>query len=267
MNITQNPTLVDQLAASYALGTLRGGARRRFEELARVNASVRAAALLWQGQLASVTELQPDIAPNPLVWTRINNLVQAEKQARAMQTARNLAKPSLSWWANLSLWRGASAVGTLAAVAALFMVGNLSGLNQSLGQQVSSLGSEVKNLNTRLDAAPEIRYVAVLADDKAAASMLVTFDAKHRQLLLKRVGAFQEQPDRSLQLWALPEGGAPKSIGVMGSDAVLRLTVGHNDMASVPMLAVTLEAKGGVPEGSGPKGPLLFKGALLQTVL
>lgn len=267
MNITRNPALVDQLAASYALGTLRGGARRRFEELARVHASVRSAALLWQGQLASVTELQPDVVPNPLVWTRINNLVQAEKQARAMQTARTSINTPVSWWASLSLWRGASAAGTLAAVAALFMVGNLSGLNQSLGQQVSALGSEVKNLSARLDAAPEIRYVAVLADDKAAASMLVTFDAKHRQLLLKRVGAFQEQADKSLQLWALPESGAPKSMGVMGRDAILRMTVDHNDMASVPMMAVTLEAKGGAPEGSGPKGPLLFKGALLQTVL
>ena len=37
--------------------------------------------------------------------------------------------------------------------------------------------------------------------------------------------------------------------------------------ANMPMFAVTLEAKGGVPAGSGPKGPLLFKGALLQTML
>jgi anti-sigma-K factor RskA len=35
MNIINNPNLLDQLAAGYALGTLRGGARRRFETLAR----------------------------------------------------------------------------------------------------------------------------------------------------------------------------------------------------------------------------------------
>ena len=48
MNITQHPDLLDRLAASYALGTLRGGARRRFETLAREHATVRAAALVWQ---------------------------------------------------------------------------------------------------------------------------------------------------------------------------------------------------------------------------
>ena len=87
MNIQINPSLIDQLAASYALGTLRGGARRRFETLARDNATLRAAALIWQSRLASVAELQPEVAPGPAVWKRIENLINAEKQAQAMQTA------------------------------------------------------------------------------------------------------------------------------------------------------------------------------------
>jgi RNA polymerase sigma factor (sigma-70 family) len=51
MNIINNPNLLDQLAASYALGTLRGGARRRFETLARQSATVRASALIWQERI------------------------------------------------------------------------------------------------------------------------------------------------------------------------------------------------------------------------
>jgi anti-sigma-K factor RskA len=88
MNIQNNPSLMDQLAASYALGTLRGGARRRFEALARDNATLRAAALVWQSRLSSVAELQPQEAPSPAVWKRIENLVKADKEARAMQAAR-----------------------------------------------------------------------------------------------------------------------------------------------------------------------------------
>ena len=130
MNILNNPSLMDQLAASYALGTLRGGARRRFETLARDNATLRAAALIWQSRLASVAELQPEVAPSPAVWKRIENLVNAEKQAEAMQAARSVpaaapAPARAGWWASLGLWRGATAAGALATVIAVVTGVNL----------------------------------------------------------------------------------------------------------------------------------------------
>ena len=85
--------------------------------------------------------------------------------------------------------------------------------------------------------------------------------------MLKRVGAFREESDKSLELWALPQTGAPKSLGVMDSSMVMRLTAAGNDVNAVPTLAITLEQKGGVPPGSGPIGPVLFKGALLETAV
>lgn len=258
MNIHKNPSLMDQLAASYALGTLRGGARRRFETLARDNATLRAAALIWQGRLASVAELQPEVAPSPAVWKRIENLVQAEKQAQAMQSARSQAVPapaSGGWWASLGLWRGASAAGALATV--LAVVVSLNFTNQLNGQ--------VQELSAKLSATPAIEYVAVLADDKANASILVTFDPKTQKLMLKRVGDFREQPDKSLELWALPPGAPAKSLGVMSGDAVVQLTAADSDIRQSPALAITLEPKGGVPPGTAATGPILFKGALIKT--
>lgn len=255
MNIHKNPSLMDQLAASYALGTLRGGARRRFEALARDYAPLRAAALIWQSRLASVAELQAEMAPSPAVWKRIENLVSAQKQAGVMQAARVTTVPSRGWWASLGLWRGASAAGAFAAVIAV-----VTGLNFN-----TRLSGEVQSLSAKLSATSDIQYVAVLADDKASASMLVTFDPKNKKLLLKRVGSFQEQADKSLELWALPTGAAPKSLGVMGQGAVMRLTAASTDIREVPTLAITLEPKGGVPPGSGPTGPVLFKGALIET--
>ncbi|MEO7400625.1 MAG: anti-sigma factor [Polaromonas sp.] len=257
MNLNNNPSLMEQLAASYALGTLRGGARRRFETLARDNARLRAAALIWQGRLASVAELQAEVAPSPAVWTRIENLVNAQKQASVMQSARlaAAAAPARGWWASLGLWRGATAAGAFAAVIAV-----VTGLNLN-----TRLSGQVQELSAKLSAAPEIQYVAVLADDKASASMLVTFDPKNNRLLLKRLGGFQEQADKSLELWALPPGAAPRSLGVLGQGPVVRLSAASNDIREVPTLAITLEPKGGVPPGSGPSGPVLFKGALIET--
>ena len=261
MNFKNNPVMMDQLAASYALGTLRGGARRRFEILARDNATLRAAALIWQSRLASMAELQPEVAPSAAVWKRIENLLSAEKQAQALQAARTAPVAPLAvstatgWWSSLGLWRGATAGGAFAAVIAV-----VTGLSLN-----TRLSGQVEQLSARLSATPAIEYVAVLADDKSAASMLVTFDPNTKKLVLKRVGDFREQPDKSLELWALPPGAPAKSLGVLTGDAVVRLTAADRDIQQSPLLAITLEPKGGVPPGTAATGPILFKGALIKT--
>ncbi|MGJ7527999.1 anti-sigma factor [Variovorax sp. GB1P17] len=254
MNLIAHPELLELLAASHALGTLRGGARRRFEAMAREQAPVRAAALVWQGRLASMTELQSPIVPDAAVWTRIRNIIDAEKTQHAIELQRDAANAAASatkpqpggWLRSLALWRGATAAGALATVLAVVV-----GLN----------------LRDQLNNAPAVQYVAVLSDDQSAASMLVTFDPKKKQLVLQRVGNYAEAGDKSLQLWALPPGGAPRSLGVLDNAPGLRLAASESDVHAVPTLAVTLEAKGGVPPGSGPKGPVVFKGALIEKTI
>ena len=259
MNLIHNPALVEQLAASYALGTLRGGARRRFETLARNHPEIRAQILIWQSRLSSVAELQPEQVPSAVVWQRIANLVQADIATQAMQAARPTAKAARGWWNHLNLWRGLSSMGVGVAAVALMVGVNLNSIN-------TRLGSEVQDLTAKLSATPDIQYVAVLADEQAAASMLVTFDPKSQRLTLKRVGGFQEAADKSLQLWALPPTGGANSLGVLSEDRVLRLSAASSDV-NVPTLAISLEPKGGVPSAGGPTGPVLFKGAVIQTAL
>ena len=250
MNLSRNPRLLELLAASHALGTLRGGARRRFETLAREQPSVRAAALVWQGRLAGMAELQPSVEPDPAVWLRIQNLVEGEQQRASMARQREAPPPAGvkgGWLRSLALWRGAAAAGALATVLAVVV-----------GVQ----------LEQRLRQAPVVQYVAVLSDDQSAPSMLVTFDPKNRQLVLQRVGDYREGEDKSLQLWALPPGGAaPRSLGVIGRDPALKLTAEQAQVRDVPALAISLEPLGGVPSERGPTGPVLFKGALIEKTL
>lgn len=263
MNLSRHPELLDRLAASYALGTLRGGARRRFEALAREQAPVRAAALVWQSRWSGLTELQELAQPSSQVWTRIHNLVEAEKAVQTLQAARahRASVQGGGWWHSLFVWRGAAAAGALATVAAVAIGVQVHGaLKTTSGQQIAALQQQ-------LQATPQIQYVAVLSDDKAAASMLVTFDPKNNQLVLQRVGGFQEGADKSLQLWALPPSGGPRSLGVLGQEKLLTLVAGESDVRQVPALAVSLEPRGGVPSATGPTGPVLFKGELIQRQL
>lgn len=273
MNLLNNPALLDQLSAGYALGTLRGGARRRFESLARESATIRANALIWQERFASMTELQASAQPDPNVWKRIENLVVAERQP-APPPADASAPLLTALRRALGLWRGAALATGVVSVAAVVVGVNLSQQVTTQSTQLAqansanaTLVSEKAQVEAQLRAAPEIQYVAVLSDDQAAASVLVTFDPKNQKLTLKRVGGYQEASDKSLQLWALPPQGAPRSLGVLATEPVIRLTAVEGAVREVPTLAISLEPKGGVPSETGPTGPVLFKGALLQTTL
>ena len=240
MDLIRNPELADRLAAAYALGSLRGGARRRFESLARQSPQLRALALLWQERMSAMTELQAQEAPSPNVWKRIAIAVRNEEEARRAAAAPRARSGE-------RFWRVAALAGGFAAIIAFTLA--------------AYTGAQL----TQLSATPEIRYVAMLEDERSSPAMLVTFDAKHGTLTLKRLGDFREQADRSLQLWALPAGAAPQSLGVVEGGGVIRLPAAEGQLRQVPALAISLEPKGGVPPGSGPTGPVLFKGPFVPT--
>ncbi len=269
MNIAQYPDLLDQLAARNAVGALRGGARRRLEAHSRQSALVRARILLWQERMASMMELPlsttSSATPSPNVWKRIENSLQS-LPTRVMQSSPLLLQLQNSMdrlTKHLAWWRAGAALAGITAV-----VGGLVSLqstqsNELRGQQIAQLEKQLQQQT----AQQQVQYVAVLADEKSNASVLVTFDPGKNRLVLQRVGGYTEAADKSLQLWALPPGQAPQSLGVMGGDKVLKLTAAEAQIRNAPTLAISLEPKGGVPSSTGPTGPVLFKGALLQTVL
>ncbi|MES3003733.1 MAG: anti-sigma factor [Pseudomonadota bacterium] len=266
MNLLDHPDLADRLAAAYALGTLRGGARRRFEAQARQSPRLRASALAWQERFTAITELQQAQVPDPNVWKRIENLIAAEPRAAKREGPVESRNRSVGLWRALALGSG---LATVAALGVSFYLGGELGQRESRLAQLEGNRTQLTQQNiqlaSQLQAAPEIRYVAVLADDRSQASVLVTFDPKHNTLTLKRLGGFQEGPDKSLQLWALPASGGPKSLGVLGVNPIMRLAAGADQVRETPALAISLEPRGGVPGAGGPTGPVLFKGSLLQT--
>lgn len=273
MNIGQNPEILDRLAASYALGTLRGGARRRLETLARQSATVRARVLLWQERMNAMIELPEPVVPSPNVWKRIENALILEldalRKSRSLLKAEGLAQLLLDKSLRaVSWWRGAAWVGALATVAAVVV-----GLNHSqemqgqLGLLTAKLKVSEQSEQVALRAVQQLSYVAVLSDNASTASVLVTIDVSKNKMTLQRVGAYQEAVDKSLQLWAIPAGGKPQSLGVMGNEKVSKLAADVLRVKGAPILAVSLEPKGGVSEATGPTGPVLFKGALIETAL
>jgi anti-sigma-K factor RskA len=81
-------------------------------------------------------------------------------------------------------------------------------------------------------------------------------------MTVKVVGAAAVPAGKSLELWMLPDGSAPKSLGVIpgsGVGRVLLPALPDIALARVPALAVSLEPAGGSPTGA-PTGPVLYTG-------
>ena len=229
-------------------------------------------------------ELPLPVQPSPNVWKRIENALtldmEALRNSKAAIKTETLAQQLLVHARKaMALWRGAALAGAVATVAAV-VVGVQHGntLNTELGQisaKLQTTQGEVQQAQLAVkqaeaaaqQATQQLQYVAVLSDDKSNASVLVTVDTAKNRMTLQRVSGYQEANDKSLQLWALPAGGKPQSLGVLSTDKVVRLAADDSRVRALPSLAVSLEPKGGVAEETGPTGPVLFKGALLQTAL
>jgi anti-sigma-K factor RskA len=273
MNLGQHPELLDQLAARYAVGILKGGARRRLEAQARQSAAVRARLLLWQERMHSMLELQPSSPPHATsqlhnVWKRIENSLAALPKVVIEPTASwpplVQARQALDALRRKAMyWSAAAVTAGLAAVVGW-------GLQLQATDQLANNRTQLAQLQQQLQAQAarqQVEYVAVLADDKSSATVLVTFDADKQRMILQRVSNFQEDADKSLQLWAVQPGQAPQSLGLPGAGKEMRLTTSSDLVRGAAVLAISLEPKGGAPAGSGPTGPILFKGQLLKTVL
>jgi anti-sigma-K factor RskA len=113
VNLTDNPALQDLLAGQYVLGTMRGGARRRFERMCRNDASLQRRVDRWNAQLAPLSELVPDVQPAPRVW---RGLV-----ARVPELSSSASAAS-NWWTSVLMWRGLAGAMTLVAVLSIGLV-------------------------------------------------------------------------------------------------------------------------------------------------
>lgn len=239
MNIAGNAPLLDRLAAEYVLGTLRGGARRRYDHLLRSDILVRRVTAEWQDRLHPMAQLASPVMPRAQVWLAIAATLQLP--ASAAHTSRR------GFWRDLrddlGFWRGLGVTSTVLATMLVVVLAN----------------------QAPQPVAPATSYVALLTDAQAQPVAIVTGDARTQRLTVKVVLPQLLAANKSLQLWAVPKSGTPRSLGLVIADGSMSLALpAGTTPASVSLLAISLEQKGGSPNPNGPTGPIVFKGAWLQ---
>lgn len=244
MKLAGRPELTERLCAEYALGTLRGRARARFTRRLREDAALARAAAGWEQRLAPLLEAVAPVAPPPRLWRRIEERL-AERRA-----------PAPGLWRYLAFWRGLGLAAS-GATAVLLATVVLLWPQRAPEPAVAQLpASEV----------PAV-YLAVLTDPATRRPALVVSAGRSAaQLAVKTLDPAIHVAGRSLELWALPAQGAPRSLGLVapGEKAVLALAAAADRaLEDVPALAVSLEPPGGSPTGA-PTGPVLASGPCVK---
>jgi len=128
----------------------------------------------------------------------------------------------------------------------------------------TQLQAQIQHAQARLIEVPQIRHVAVLLDNQQRAAMLLTYSPQEGALLVQRLNDVKEGREDSMQVWAIAGDAPPRSLGVIESKyKTLQMPVPEAALQGVTEIAISAENKGGVPEGSPPSLPWLFKGWLV----
>ena len=216
--------LADRLASEYVLGTLRGGARRRFDALLPAHPALQRAVAAWEARLLPMALKAEPVVPGARTWNGL------EQRLGWAAPAASVAAPASG---KLRFWRLASAFASLVALA---------------------LG-----LTLRL-APSQAPMIVVLHATQGTQTIVAGLSPDRERLSIQPIQPVALTAQQSLELWALPRTGAPASLGVISSDKLTALSR-RTLPADTKGLAVSLEPLGGSPTGA-PTGPILFVGDL-----
>jgi anti-sigma-K factor RskA len=230
------PELADRLAAGYVSGVLRGPARRRFENLLPAHPALRRGVREWQDRLMPLTASIPPVQPSQAVWNAIQVRIGTSPLDRPRATP---------WWRRLEVWRATSLVTGVAAVA--------------LAVTLASPRPVQPPIVVVLSAPAPI--AATANGEREAAAFVASISGDGRSMVTKPLSRVSLQADRSLELWALPPQGAPRSLGVISTSQATVVQRGQL-LRGTDAFAVTLEPAGGSPSGA-PTGPVLYVGKLV----
>jgi anti-sigma-K factor RskA len=128
--------------------------------------------------------------------------------------------------------------------------------------------AQMQHFQKKLKAVPQVKFVAVLQDDKHQPAQLITFDPQDGYLLIQRLNDVKEGQEDSMQLWALDDQDRPLSLGVLATKIrTAQIPASDKVLSQAKKLAISVENKGGVEAGKLPRLPYLFSGALIQKTL
>ncbi len=218
-----HPNVLEHLASSYVLGTLTGGARRRFERLQRDRADVRDVVIQWETRLGQLAVSVPQQQPSARLWHAI---AARTRPAAAVSAGAGW----LGWFRPAGFGFGGLATGVLAA-SLLFVMAP--GLFTSSDRLAMLSGEKLPQ-----------SYVGLLTDTQGNGKLLVSSLRHGKTMTIKVIGPITPPASGKLMLWAVPANGPAFSLGTVptsGSAVSMLPDTSEKLLSKVSKLVVTLE--------------------------
>ncbi len=252
MKYQDKPELIDRLAAEYVLGTLAGGARRRFVAWLQRDATLRSSVSEWEKRLVPLTAVVAPAQPSPKVWQGIEAAIAPAKSKSPADA------PSL--WESIAFWRGFGLVSSGVAAALLVFVGLRP---PEIVERVRVVERAIEKPMRVSDGANpwQPSYVATLSDANGKTMLMIYVGRNSDELWVKYEGDNMPK-DASLELWGLDTSGQPRSLGLIknsGRNMMKLPAMADQSVASFKKLAVSMEPMGGSTKGV-PTGPVMYQG-------
>lgn len=238
------PELLDRLAREYALGTLQGPARRRFEAIRRRAPLAAMAVVRWQERLGHLASGVPQMQPSPHVWQQLEQRLFAAPAAARPAAAKSPLQALWAWLGGASRPLGGALAGVLLCALVLRTQPELIGLQKPSDSFAPS-------------------YVGVLTDAQQQPVLLAGSLRHGRQLTLRLLKPLDVPPGKVAQLWALPTGAAPLPLAVVsaapGKSSVALPAASEVLFAQVPRLGLSFEDRP-MNTGDQPSGEFVISG-------
>ncbi|MDA3913968.1 anti-sigma factor [Oleiagrimonas sp.] len=232
--------------AEYALGVLDAAQRRQIEQQMQDDPELADAVAGWHKRLTPLAEEIAPVEPAPYVWARIVSELGLHPDR---QDAR-IARPTQGgFWNNLRLWHWIGIGASGLAAACLVLLFTIPRAPQPAAPVT----------------APAARYlVAQIKQDNGVAGWTATVDVGHKSMIVIPATPAAVTSGKSTQLWLIPPGHKPISLGLIARDKSTRVTLDPALLAQLghkALLAVSVEPPGGSPTGQ-PTGPVIAKGSI-----
>ena len=235
----QNPEVFELLAMEYAVGSLQGRARQRFEVLMDTHFYLRATVDAYESKFANLVELLPEKQPSKQVWNNIDAHIKQSSKTTTNETAS--LEEKTPWW-QLNFFKQGFGLAAMALIVSAVLI-----YNPMSGHE------------------PNV-YAAMMESDKSGEMMAVTkIQKSDMKLSIDIMKPMYIDDGMELTLWCHPKtGGKPMKMGTISESGKTELDISKEEwknLANVGKLQVSLEMKG-QPNITSPSEKILLKGML-----